>query len=408
MCLFHVLTEMKKELNIKIHPVHVNHLFRPGAAEEDQCFVEELCRSFGLECRTFVVDCDAKARAEGISSEEAGRKARYESFYQVAEDIMERESIPGDRIRIAVGQNQNDQAETLLMRILRGTGPDGLAGIDYIREGKKGVRIIRPLLDIPREAIETYCLEHRLKPREDHTNQEAIYTRNKIRLELIPWLEQQFNPELREALVRLSAIARQDKECLAELVKEADRTPLTTDQYAGLHPAIRKRLILRKLAEKGLEQGVASVHLTRADQLILLGRTGSRLDFPEGFCLKIEYGNILIEKEEKDPEKGIYYPVEFDWKGQKVQLRTRLPGDVIRLPGLGGRKKLQDFLVDQKIPREQRERIPLLAAGNRILVIIGDEISGRETGLSRSRTEDGFDLSEGLVQRLLVEFDKKA
>lgn len=408
MCLFHVLMNMKEELKVTIHPVHVNHLFRPGAAEEDQAFVENLCRKAGMMCRTFVVDCNAKAREEGISSEEAGRNARYEAFYRVAEEIMERQGVPGNRIRIAVAQNQNDQAETMLMRILRGTGPDGLAGIDYIREGKKGIKIIRPLLDADRESIEEYCRENRLEPREDHTNKEPVYTRNKIRLELLPFLEEHFNPEIREALIRLSAIAREDKECLQKLVQDADRSPLTIDHYSSLSPAIRKRLILRKLAEKGLEQGVGSVHLSGADQLILQGRTGSRLDFPEGFSLKIQYGNILIEKEKKVPDKGIYYPVEFDWKGQKLQLRTRLPGDAIRLPGLSGRKKLQDFFIDQKIPREQRNRIPVLAAGNRILAIIGDEISGESTGLSQCRTEEGFGMDEELIRRLLVEFNKKA
>lgn len=408
MCLFHVLMSLKEELNIDIHPVHVNHLFRPGAAEEDQRFVEDLCRCNGLECRTFVVDCNARAREEGISSEEAGRNARYEAFYQVAGEIMEREAIPGDRIRIAVAQNQNDQAETLLMRILRGTGPDGLAGIDYIRAGKMGTRIIRPLLDIPRKDIESYCLEHRLEPREDHTNKEAVYTRNKIRLELIPLLEEQFNPEIREGLVRLAAIAREDKEFLEGCVRKAAKEPFTTAVCGNLHPSIRKRLILRKLSEKGLDQGVTAAHLAAADQLILKDKTGSSLDFPGGYRLKIQYGNILIEREEKDPETGIYYPVEINWEGQRAQLRTRLPGDGIRLPGMKGNKKLQDFFVDQKIPREQRDRIPMLAVGNRVLLIIGDELSNRGTGLDRSRSEEGFDLTEGLIRRLLVEFDKKA
>ncbi len=407
LCLFHVLMSLKEELNIEIHPVHVNHLFRPGAAEEDQHFVEEFCRCNGLECRTFVVDCNAKAREEGITSEEAGRNARYEAFYRVAEEIMEGEAIPGDRIRIAVAQNQNDQAETLLMRILRGTGPDGLAGIDYIRAGRAGIKIIRPLLDAPREEIEGYCREHQLEAREDHTNKEAIYTRNKIRLELIPWLEDQFNPEIREALVRLSAIAREDKECLEGLAQEADQSPLTTTHYSGLHPAIRKRLLLLKLAEKGLEQGFSAAHLNAADHLILQARTGSRMDLPGGFRLKVQYGNILIEKEETTEDGGIYYPVEFKWEGRWLQLRTRLPGDAIRLNGLMGRKKIQDFFIDQKIPRDQRDRIPLLAAGNRILMIVGDEISGGSSGLAKSRTEEGFELTDELVRRLLVEFNKK-
>ena len=408
MCLFHVLLQLREELNIDIHPVHVNHGFRPGAAEADQCFVEGLCRRNGLECRTFVVDCNARAREEGISSEEAGRKARYEAFYQTASDIMIKEDVGPDQILIAVGQNKNDQAETLLMRILRGTGPDGLAGIDYIREGELGVRIIRPLLDGAREDIEGYCREHGLEPREDHTNLEPVYTRNKVRLELIPLLEEQFNPEIREGLIRLAAIAREDKDFLDGLVREAARAPFTTANCSDLHPAIRKRLILNKIVEKGLEQGVTAAHLAAADQLILKDKTGSSLDFPGGYRLKIQYGNILIEREEKDLETGIYYPVEINWEGQRAQLRTRRPGDGIRLPGMKGNKKLQDFFVDQKIPREQRDRIPLLAIGNRVLLIIGDELSNRGTGLDRSRSEEGFDLTEGLARRLLVEFNKKA
>ena len=118
-------------------------------------------------------------------------------------------------------------------------------------------------------------------------------------------------------------------------------------------------------------------------------------------------GNILIEREEKDLEAGIYYPVEINWEGQRAQLRTRRPGDSIRLPGMKGNKKLQDFFVDQKIPREQRDRIPLLAIGNRVLLIIGDELSNRNTGLARSRVEEGFNLTDELVRRLLVEFNKK-
>ena len=193
-CLFDVLLELSAVKNFRIHPVHVNHKFRPGDAERDQEYVEELCRQRGLTCRTFTVDCNALAREEGLTSEEAGRKARYDAFFETAQGITQgfaqglaqelageleqhctqEPSMPGtDKIAIAVAQNANDQAETILFRMLRGTGTDGLAGIAYKRY-ERGFAIVRPLLDVPRDEIEKYCEERNLSPRIDHTNNEAI------------------------------------------------------------------------------------------------------------------------------------------------------------------------------------------------------------------------------------------
>ena len=152
-CLFHILLRLKDEYNLTIYPVHINHKFRPGAAERDQQYVEQLCSEKGIQCSTFEIDCNELAGRLGMTSEEAGRKARYDSFYQVAERIAE--SIASDsakldvnhrdeseyglaaaraQVKIAVAQNANDQAETILFRLLRGTGTDGLAGIAYERE----------------------------------------------------------------------------------------------------------------------------------------------------------------------------------------------------------------------------------------------------------------------------------
>ena len=222
-CLFDVLLELSAVKNFRIHPVHVNHKFRPGDAERDQEYVEELCRQRGLTCRTFTVDCNALAREEGLTSEEAGRKARYDAFFETAQGITQgfaqglaqelageleqhctqEPSMPGtDKIAIAVAQNANDQAETILFRMLRGTGTDGLAGIAYKRY-ERGFAIVRPLLDVPRDEIEKYCEERNLSPRIDHTNNEAIYARNKIRLELLPMLREKFNPNIIETINRL-------------------------------------------------------------------------------------------------------------------------------------------------------------------------------------------------------------
>ena len=131
-CLFSVLAELQDELQITLHAVHVNHGFRPGAAEDDQQYVEQLCRKMGIECTSFVYDCNAVAEELGLSSEEAGRKVRYESFMTVAEQI----DAPEEKIKIAVAQNADDQAETVLFRLMRGTGTDGLAGMAYSRMEK--------------------------------------------------------------------------------------------------------------------------------------------------------------------------------------------------------------------------------------------------------------------------------
>ena len=212
-CLFHVLQKIAEEMQLIIHPVHINHRFRPGAAEEDQAYVEKLSQQYGLKAEVFTVDCNALAEELSMTSEEAGRKARYDAFLQVAEEI-------GGHVKIAVAHNANDQAETVLFRILRGTGMDGIAGMAYEREERRGAagaggssfRIIRPLLDTWREDVEEYCSEMELHPVTDHTNNEELYARNKIRLDLIPYIEAKYNSNFQEGLVRMAKIAAADKD----------------------------------------------------------------------------------------------------------------------------------------------------------------------------------------------------
>ena len=216
-CLFHTLNQLKEEFDITLHTVHINHGLRPGAADEDQKYVETLCAEYQIPCHSFTFDVNRIAKEAGISSEDAGRQVRYQSFFEVAEKI---ENETGCSVRIAVAQNRNDQAETVLMRILRGTGTDGLCGIEYLRKEKgKGI-IIRPLLDISREEIEQYCSENHLNPQIDLTNLKPIYTRNKIRLELLPYLRGNFNTNITAALNRLSKIAKEDKDYFNHKIEE--------------------------------------------------------------------------------------------------------------------------------------------------------------------------------------------
>ena len=186
-CLFHVLYRLSKEWNLSLHPVHINHKFRPGAAEADQAYVQQLCLDAGCPCKTFFFDCNQIAQEEKITSEEAGRKVRYQAFAETASEVADTGVRLRD-IKIAVAQNADDQAETILFRILRGAGTDGLSGISYKRHDEYGNEIIRPLLDAHKVDILDYCSEYGLHPRSDHTNLEPIYTINKIRLNLINYL----------------------------------------------------------------------------------------------------------------------------------------------------------------------------------------------------------------------------
>ena len=343
-CLFHVLLKLREELGLTIHPVHVNHQFRPGAAEADQAYVVNLCSRFGLETRVFTVDCTALAKELGMTSEEAGRKARYDAFCKVADEAEaaagghgECGSSAAGRVKIAVAHNANDQAETVLFRILRGTGMDGLAGMAYAREERRGdntgqasdmpeqlggmpggtYRIVRPLLDVWREDVEEYCEANGLDPVTDHTNNEAIYTRNKIRLDLIPYIEENYNGNFQEGLVRMAKIAAADKEYFweeterayarlriqdvakasaAEASSDAPATVVILDWrgLADCHEALRHRVVMKAFGEIGLEQDITAERLAAADKIILGRVGGKRVEFPHGHSLSVGKGVVEI------------------------------------------------------------------------------------------------------------------
>lgn len=319
-CLFNALKSLAGEMELTIHPVHVNHKFRPGAAERDQQYVEELCRKNGLECHSFVIDCNALAADTGMTSEEAGRKARYDAFYQVAEDLRSKEpAISRDDIKIAVAQNANDQAETVLFRLMRGTGVDGLAGIAYERE-ERGYKVIRPILDLYRDEIEEYCEHNDLKPVIDHTNEDTVYTRNKIRHELIPYLEREHNVNLKESMVRLARIAAADKDFLwqqtEETYRKLARIEYTQDKNCSLaesdalscsismdrealskaHPAIRHRVMLKAFAAIGLDSDVSEERIKAADAIIEKKQGPKFVQFPRKYVLEVAKGTVRMKK----------------------------------------------------------------------------------------------------------------
>lgn len=319
-CLFHVLLRLRQSMGLVIHPVHINHGLRPGAAQRDQAYVEDLCREHGLSCKVITADCGALARELHLTSEEAGRKLRYDAFYETARDIAaaltaERgevtEKDAARRVKIAVAHNADDQAETILFRVLRGTGTDGLAGIAYERK-ERGFSVIRPILDLPRSEIEQYCREHHLHPVEDHTNLQSIYTRNRIRLELLPLLERDYNENIRGSLRRLGRIAASDsaylQQCAAReaerLLKEetSSRIVLQRAGLAELHEALRHRVVLQCFRRLGLQSDISAERIAAADRIIGKKQAPKTVEFPRGYRLKVAGGLVTFLGPQKPAE----------------------------------------------------------------------------------------------------------
>ena len=442
-----------------LHPVHVNHRFRPGAAEEDQAFVEKFCRERGWPCKSFVIDCSALAAEEGLTSEEAGRKARYQSFRQVADEIVAG-GVEREKVVIAVAQNANDQCETILFRLLRGTGVDGLSGIAYKRWDESGTAVVRPLLDAERAEIETYCVDRGLSPRVDHTNSEPVYMRNRIRLELTPFLKDGYNRNIVETVNRLGRLAAADREYIWSQAEEAyekarrngnfgmqrdgDRAASPSADCAAdrfvdldcgvlldLHPAVRRRVYGRAFQAIGLTEDVTAAHLEGIDRILHSEKPSASWSLPGRFaavrrydCLRFKMcapGDIgsrlgddvsrresgrpdgaVSQEDDKESSLSIGDAAVFDLDALeavygedapgRIILRSRMWGDYIQIRTGGAlhRKKLQDMLVDLKVPKEDRDQLKLAAIGSEILWILpGTDESGRPDAADGKLGEKG-------------------
>jgi tRNA(Ile)-lysidine synthase len=429
LCLLDVLCGISEQEDLDICAVHLNHLFRPGAAEEDMRFCEQECDRRGVPIRTFTVDCARMAREEGITPEEAGRKARYEAFARVAREWKE---AGKKQVKIAVAQNRNDQAETVLFRIMRGTGVDGLAGIEYSRTDEYGNQVIRPLLDTDREEILAYCRGKGLAPRTDATNMEPVYSRNRIRLELLPYMKENFNGNIVGALARLAENAAEDK---AYLVQETERAfagarldgagvTLAREKLLQLPPALLHRVIVKAFSDAGLQQDIGRVHLEQADSLISGDRASGSVDFPHGYTLCVSYDRVscggprpaaaqpeakpelmarvvtLEEYRTLDLEKNTFAAFDADMlTAGGVRLRTRRQGDRLALPS--GHKSLRRLMVDLKVPRQLRDEVLVAAMGSEVLWIPPQQAMKGQ----RPRYSSDYKVTDGTKRVMILEME---
>lgn len=412
MCLLHILNSIKSKLKIELIVAHVNHCLRGAEADKDESYVKEFCNKLNIDFYSVRIDINKLAKDRGISSEMAGRVARYEFF----EEIKDKTNAQ----KIAIAHNANDQAETILMRIMRGTGISGIIGIKPMRDGV----FVRPLIKVNREEIEYYCEKNHINPRIDKTNLESIYGRNKVRLELIPYIKKNFNKDIVMTLNRLSDTVEIDNDYLEyvslekyKLFCEEKKDKIIIHKKAFLeHRAIVTRIIRKAISYiTGSTYNFEKKHiLDIIDMQIHV--TGTNLDLPNNIKVYNNYGDIsiyfknqqninkdineyelFIDKSNVIPEKTIKITLrlvdeneqikfrennfikyfDYDKIKDKIILRYRKKGDKFTPIGMNGSKKLKDIFINMKIEKSLRDRIPLVCFGDEISWIVGYRVSNK-------------------------------
>lgn len=405
-----LLDELKKKYGISLCAGHVNHMLRGKESSEDEKWVKKTCEDLKIPCKTAKKNIN-KLKKKGESLEEAARRIRYEALEKIAKDFKAN--------KIALGHNRNDQIETILFRIIRGAGEDGLSGIPASRDLTAGVKIIRPLLETERVEIDEYLKAKNIKPRIDSSNLDIKFFRNKIRHELIPYLEK-FNPKIQEGLLKIAQISRENSEYIRQTAQKIlkdismrmpDAVKIDIDKLTA-YPRMLRNNILREFAKdfKGLDYA----NLKEIEKIIDSKRANLVLRLSSGIEIAKEYTNLFIrrikttqksinnrnyfytlEKEGKifipEAEKTVSVSInekdkktalKFDdsnqtyFDAEKIKfpltIRNRESGDRFSPFGMNKEKKLKDFFIDEKISVRERDSIPILVAKDgKILWIMG-------------------------------------
>jgi tRNA(Ile)-lysidine synthase len=376
------LLHLLHQLGFRPTVAHINHQLRGEASDADETFVKARAESLQLPFKSTRVDVQALADEKGVSIEMAARAARHHFF-----------STWGPHARVALAHHADDQAETFLLRLARGTGPEGLSGMrTYQQIG--ALHLIRPMLNLTRTQILVWLNERNISWREDASNGENDYLRNRIRNTILPMLEQELSPTIRQQICRTMAILRDENELLDKAAEMSGIDSL--DTQALLQEPIA-------LARRKLRNWLFSHHLPEID-FATIETILTRCKSPQGTAyfplnattsLVFEYGVLRIQSNEqqpvpqwtltrttgtgwkKDHGKGAgILPAEASFSAEKIganllELRRVRPGDRMQPLGMLGSKKLQDIFTDQKIPREMRPKIPIVTCNEEIIWIPG-------------------------------------
>jgi len=424
LCLLHVLRTLQDELNIRLHVAHLDHCLRGSEGAADAAFVADLAHAWGLPATVEAADVAAHRRARRLSLEEAAREVRYAFLARVARSV-------GARV-VAVGHTADDQAETILMHLVRGAGLTGLRGMLPVQrlpgtpEHEKR-RLIRPLLDVTRSQTEGYCRSHGLAPRRDRSNEDDSLRRNRVRRQILPILER-INPNIRLLLLRTAGIVADDEAYMQQQTaalwgtvarEEGGSIRFSLHQWQAVPLALQRRLL--RAAWTHITGGLSDLtwaHVEQARGILVKGRVGTGLDLPGGVRVQVGYMTFtvgpqgaatddqpdvpllvtgmlpvacpgvttvpggpwrveadVLPRDQVAPMPGMPSALEELFDAETIVddlvLRQRRPGDRMQPQGMTGTKKLQDIMVDARVPRAWRAAVPILTMGERILWVVG-------------------------------------
>jgi len=423
MVLLHLLNAFSGRFALSLVVAHVNHGLRPEESERELELVQREAGRLGHPFEYAYFNVMAFAKQRGLSLQDAGRRLRF-SFFR---DLL----IKHRARKVALGQNADDQVETVLLRLIRGAGLKGLKGILPVREGI----VIRPLLETWRREIEFFARDKGIPYLTDSSNLKETYLRNRVRLKLIPFIENGFQPDFKEVVLKSSSILREEddyiesgaREAYEKIVQgEAEQVSFRYSDFQSLHAALKWRLIQRMLKALLPEQAGAEGEFTEVARIsTALNRKSASfvIGLSRGLCLEKRYDEVLLRKGKAEqtppfevelafsgrtlieaigkeavvevmpgeqsggdsalhPETALF---DFDELQFPLTIRSLRPGDRFRPLGAGGTQKLKEFFIDHKVPRFERGRIPLLISGGRVIWVVGHRIDERVKVTEKTR-----------------------
>ncbi len=401
--LLHLLFRLKPRYNLHLWAAYLDHQLRGEEVEKEIVCLREFTSKLKIPIIVNSFNVSLLAKKEKLSLEEAARIVRYKFLNEVAYKVKAG--------LIAVGHTASDQVETFLMQLLRSCGVQGLCGIPPVR-GK----IIRPLIEIFREEIIEYCQEYNLHFCIDSSNKEVVFLRNKIRLQLIPYLRR-YNPQIEKNILKANEILREENKYLEKetervfksLVKEENKEEVSfnEEKFSSFPVSLKRRIIRRAIFQ--INGDLRGVQFTHIDSFLKLekDRGCKKISLPGSLILQREYGKLSVRRKKSEEEfftpQKLIIPGETNLPELRLKLKTeiiseksfnfserrdeayldydklktplilrkRLKGDRFCPLGMGGSKKVKDFFIDLKVPRRERDKIPLLTSKERIVWVVG-------------------------------------
>jgi tRNA(Ile)-lysidine synthase len=436
-CLLHLLSNIHEEINVELQVAHLNHKLRGEESDDDAWYVADMANRLGIPFIMDTRDVAAYRDQKHCSLEEAAREVRY-SFLAAA-------ALTINANCVVTGHTRGDQVETILMHLLRGTGITGLQGLKpksvlFMGESRKPLTLIRPLLKASHQETMSYCRRFRLKPRSDSSNDSPVFFRNRVRLDLLPLLRA-YNPQVDTALLRLAAIASDHVSFVEDLVSglwnkvvQIENNMIYLDKLELLS---QPPTIQREIFRMAIEQMTGNLRDIQADHIedmvgFLKKPAGKCLCLPHDLKLSVEYNRLvlalmgasschfpamgneielnvpgetllpgwkvttkLIKKALKSDKSTFSACFDLDKTGRQLLVRGRKRGDRFQPLGMGQIKKLQDFMVDERIPQTWRDRVPLLCSPQQICWVVG------------WRTDDSVKITEDTKEVVRITFERK-